>query len=113
MPLELKAAGADVTVAPVYRTIRPETDTSRVRTLLAEGCVDAVTFTSSSTVSNFIGMFGDDEPLLVEWMNRTAVACIGPVTADTARRLGLHVTFTADPYTMESLCSALVSHFAV
>ena len=112
LPLELEAAGAVVTVAPVYRTIRPDQGTSRVRGLLAEGAVDAVTFTSSSTVVNFTEMFGDDGPLVVEWMKRTAVACIGPVTADTARRRGFEVAFTAEPYTIEALCSGLISYFA-
>jgi len=113
LPVELKTAGAHVTVAPVYKTIRPEGDGSRVRRLLSNGAVDAVTFTSSSTVTNFIGMFEGDREVLLEWMKRTAVACIGPVTAETAGRLGLQVTFTANPYTIESLCSALVSHFSV
>jgi uroporphyrinogen III methyltransferase / synthase len=112
LPQELRAAGADVTVAPVYRTIRPDQDMGRVQKLLAAGEIDAVTFTSSSTVTNFIGMFGDDEPLLREWMRRTVVACIGPVTAETARGCGLDVAFIASPYTVEALCSGLVSYFA-
>jgi len=112
LPLELKAAGSRVIVAPVYKTIRPEQDTDRVRSLLSAGGIDAVTFTSSSTVTNFIGMFGDDEAFLLEWMKRTAVACIGPVTAETAQGRGLDVAFTAEPYTIEALCSGLVSYFA-
>jgi uroporphyrinogen III methyltransferase/synthase len=112
LPVELRAAGAQVLVAPVYKTIRPREDTGRVRKLLAGGAIDAVTFTSSSTVTNFMGMFGGEKADLLEWMKRTAVACIGPVTAETARGEGLDVAFTADPYTIEALCTGLVSYFA-
>jgi uroporphyrinogen III methyltransferase/synthase len=99
-------------VAPVYKTIRPQQDTNRIRKFLADGEIDAVTFTSSSTVTNFMGMFGGEKADLLEWMKRTAVACIGPVTAETARGEGLDVAFTADPYTIEALCTGLVSYFA-
>ncbi len=111
LPVELRAAGSEVIVAPVYKTIRPQQDTDRIRKFLADGEIDAVTFTSSSTVANFIGMFEGEETGLLEWMKRTAVACIGPVTAETARGKGLEVAFTADPYTIESLCTGLVSYF--
>jgi uroporphyrinogen III methyltransferase/synthase len=111
LPVELRAAGCEVLVAPVYKTIRAQQETSRVRKLLVDGEIDAVTFTSSSTVTNFIGMFEGEETELSDWMKRTAVACIGPVTAETARGKGLEVAFTADPYTIESLCTGLVSYF--
>jgi uroporphyrinogen III methyltransferase / synthase len=112
LPVELRAAGSEVIVAPVYKTIRPRQNIDRVRKLLADGEIDAVTFTSSSTVTNFIGMFDGEEARLREWMKWIAVACIGPVTADTARGKGLDVAFTADTYTVEALCRGLVSYFA-
>jgi energy-coupling factor transporter ATP-binding protein EcfA2 len=68
---------------------------------VVEGRFDAVTFTSSSTVDNFVAAVGADAVPPV-------VVCIGPVTADTARRLGLTVTVEADTHTIDGLVAALV-----
>jgi uroporphyrinogen III methyltransferase/synthase len=66
--------------------------------------VDAVTFTSSSTVRGFLNAGG-------RVPERAAVVCIGPVTARTARELGLRVDAVAEPYTLDGLVEALVRHF--
>ena len=63
LPEELRKMGARVDVVEAYRTIMPDTGTHIVRSMLEKGEIDMVTFTSSSTVSNFSGMFqkeGDD-----------------------------------------------------
>lgn len=112
LPEELLRMGADVCVAPAYRTIRPYHDTEHVRRLLKEGMVDMVTFTSSSTVTNFVGMFEGDVPALQEWMAKTTVACIGPVTADTARSMGFAVQVLAEEYTIESLTRSILAWFS-
>ena len=65
---------------------------------------DAVTFTSSSTVEHFVAMAGTERVPPV-------VACIGPVTAGTARRLGLHVDVEAAEHTIDGLVAALADHF--
>jgi len=54
LPEQLREAGAHVDVVHAYRTISPENDTGRVRELLTRGSIDMVTFTSSSTVNNFV-----------------------------------------------------------
>ena len=64
---------------------------------------DVVTFTSSSTVTNYLEAVGFDAVPGV-------VACIGPVTADTARRQGLHVDIEAVEHTVDGLVDALVAH---
>jgi uroporphyrinogen-III synthase len=66
--------------------------------------LDAVTFTSSSTVRGFLQRFG-------RVPEGAAVVCIGPVTAGTARDLGISVDAVAEPYTLEGLVQALVLHF--
>ena len=69
--------------------------------------VDATTFTSSSTVNNLVRLLdGSIEPI-----NRTVVACIGPVTAETARHRGIKVDVVAKRQTLEGLVDSLVDHF--
>ena len=95
----LRARGARVDEVPAYRTV-PTTPAPAAFDALRAG-VDVITFTSSSTVRNFVARtaglnYGD--PL---------VACIGPVTAATARELGLRVDVVAKEYTIEGLLKAL------
>ena len=107
LPRVLAEAGADVVDVPTY-TSRPASSLpDEVREDLAAGRIDAVTFTSSSTVSAFV-------PLLRAvglTFGRAAVACIGPVTAATARELGLVVDVEARRYTSEGLAEALVDYY--
>ncbi len=95
----LRARGAQVDEAPAYRTL-PSTPPAAAFDALRAG-VDAITFTSSATVHNFVAQaagLGYGDPL---------IACIGPVTAATARELGLRVDVVAKEYTMEGLVKAL------
>jgi uroporphyrinogen-III synthase len=70
----------------------------------ALGRIDAVTFTSSSTVHGFLRRVG-------RVPEGAAVVCIGPITARTARELGLAVDAVAERYTVAGLVEALVRHF--
>jgi uroporphyrinogen-III synthase len=95
----LRARGAQVDEVPAYHTV-PATPAAAALDALRAG-VDVITFTSSSTVRNFVAQtaglsYGD--PL---------IACIGPVTAATARELGLRVDVVAREYTIEGLLEAL------
>jgi uroporphyrinogen-III synthase len=74
------------------------------------GRIDIATFTSSSTVRNLVAMLGEADALTGE--GRPLIACIGPITAETARELGLKVDVTASEYTIEGLVAALRDHFA-
>jgi uroporphyrinogen III methyltransferase/synthase len=76
------------------------------RRLLQGGQVDAVTFTSSSTVRNFVALLGRDG---TRALRGSLVACIGPVTAATAREHGLRVGVVAETYTIPGLVAALRS----
>jgi uroporphyrinogen III methyltransferase/synthase len=74
--------------------------------LLEGPWVDVLTFTSSSTVTNFTRALGRER--LEAATERARVACIGPVTADTARRLGMRVDIIARDYTTRGLAEAIV-----
>ncbi|MBI4302176.1 MAG: uroporphyrinogen-III synthase, partial [Chloroflexi bacterium] len=98
----LIALGAQVEEVAVYRTV-PATSSPSAKALFHEGQVDIVTFTSSSTVKNLVAML-DGETVLI---NRATIACIGPVTAETARKLGLRVDVVAKEHTIAGLVEAL------
>jgi uroporphyrinogen III methyltransferase / synthase len=104
LPDTLREAGAEVVVPPAYES-GPSTEgrDSLSKRLLA-GEIDCVTFTASSTVENFVGAFGGGASGLLE---KTKVACIGPITADTARKNGLRVDIEADEYTIPGLVEAV------
>jgi uroporphyrinogen III methyltransferase/synthase len=111
LPVELVNRGAIVDEVPAYQTINPGQDTARVRKMLEQGAVHMVTFTSSSTVNNFMEMFQAERDQIHKWMENVAVACIGPVTAQTAEKKGLSVSVTPPEYTIESLTRAIVQFF--
>lgn len=107
LPEGLRALGAQVDVIPVYRTLPALADgTALARDILA-GRVDAVTFTSSSTVHHFAQAVGPDAAR----SGRFAAAVIGPVTAGTAREYGMRVDIEAADFTADGLVAALVRHF--
>ncbi len=108
LPDGLRALGAVVDVIPVYRTVAETTDGAELATQLAAGRVDVVTFTSSSTVQHFVELVGREAAV----GSRYAAAVIGPVTAATARELGLPVAIEAVEYTAQGLVQAMVRHFA-
>jgi uroporphyrinogen-III synthase len=72
--------------------------------------VDAITFTSASTVRSFVQMLGE-EPAR-DLLRTTVVASIGPVTAEAAQQLGIETTVMPSTYTIPALVLALVDHFA-
>ena len=99
-PEGLGARGYVVDVVPVYRTVTATPDPADVARVRA-GDVTAITFTSSSTVRNFVdlvGPFACAQPL---------VASIGPVTSETARDLGLRVDTEAHEHTIPGLVAAV------
>jgi uroporphyrinogen III methyltransferase/synthase len=101
LPDGLEHKGYRVDVLAVYRTVAASPDLDDLARVRA-GDVDVITFTSSSTVTNFCDLVGDlPEPAPL-------VASIGPVTSEAARRRGLHVTVEADPHTIDGLLAAVV-----
>lgn len=109
LPEGLKAMGAQVDVVEAYRTVKPKGVSPRLRRLLKNNKVDAVAFTSSSTVEHFIDLLkGEDVKTL---MKGVAIACIGPVTAQTVRKARLKVHIQPDEYTIPALARAIERHF--
>ena len=109
---ELRKAGAEVTEVVAYRTIEeslPADDDFDLYKMLLEGQVDVVLFTSPSTVRGFARMIGEEQA--ADLLRTTVVACIGPVTAESAQRLGIEPTLVPAEYTIAGLMQALVDHY--
>ncbi len=108
LPEQLRKMGAVVDVVPVYQTILPAPSVSALEKRLEEGSIDVITFTSSSTVQNFLVLAGDK---LLPEIKKTKIACIGPVTEKTAVAAGLNVEIVSDEYTVSSLVDAIEKYF--
>ncbi|MEK6698398.1 MAG: uroporphyrinogen-III C-methyltransferase [Nitrospirota bacterium] len=109
IPEKLRELGAEVTVATAYENVRPAADVERVKKLFTEKKISAVTFTSSSTVHNFVEMLGQKE--YKSLLNGVTVACIGPVTARTAEEYGMKIDIMPKEYTIPALVEAMVEFF--
>jgi uroporphyrinogen III methyltransferase / synthase len=111
LPKELQTLGAHVDEIPVYQTIRPQNgQMAELRTLLKAGKIDLVTFTSSSTVRNFVAAFPKDDVSAL--LGKGRIGCIGPITADTAREFGLEVTVQPQTYTIPAFTEIIVEYFS-
>lgn len=99
----LRQEGAVVDDVAAYRTVTATEDVAIGREALLSGQVDIVTFTSSSTVRNLVAALDSDLTALAG----TVVACIGPVTARTARDFGLRIDVVADRHTIPGLVEAI------
>ena len=101
LEVELAAKGWSPTRVDAYRTRMPRSLPKKARDALRKGEVDAVTFTSSSTVRGFVGALG-------AMKGDPKVVCIGPITAKEARTHGFTVHAVARPHTTDGLTQALV-----
>jgi uroporphyrinogen III methyltransferase/synthase len=109
IPTEMRRVGADLDLVTVYRTVPSPRGRDQLRSLLDAGTIDAVTFTSGSTVKNFVSLL--DPVRLGRIAGRVVVGCIGPVTADAAHAAGLPVDALAKEATIPSLADALEERF--
>jgi uroporphyrinogen III methyltransferase/synthase len=108
LPELLRSGGASVEEVASYRTVTARTDPSEVRALLERRRIDLVTFTSSSTVRNFLALLGADAvPLLAD----TIIGCIGPITAETAEQEGLTVSIQPRDYTVAAFAGAILQYY--
>ena len=105
LPKELSAAGAIVDEAIAYRTVPETRDTGGAQQQLAEGGADLITFTSSSTVENFLA-------LGLPWPKQMCIASIGPITSKTVRDNGLQVDIEARQHDIDGLVQAISEFFA-
>lgn len=103
---EIESLGAKVDHQPAYRTLVPESSHQKATETLKTGKIDIVTFTSSSSVRNLVHLIGGDTALLTGKL----IACIGPVTSQTAKEIGLEVNVVASQHTVEGMINALKKH---
>ena len=106
LPCGLKQLGAEVHELTLYRTVLPVSVKQRLDRILDRG-VDVITFTSSSTVQNFVSLLDGD----LQRLNNIPLACIGPVTKETAENLGLNVDILAVKANIDGLVTAIKAHF--
>lgn len=111
LPETIRALGGTIDVVEAYRTEAPESvETASLVKRLSDGEINAVTFTSSSTVNNFLALL--DTYGGARLLDGVVVACIGPITAETAREAGLEAQVVAEDYTVEGLVEALIKFYA-
>jgi uroporphyrinogen III methyltransferase/synthase len=106
LPAEIKNKGGRLDVVAGYQTISPsETDREEI---FRKGPIDMITFASASTVRNFVeGMTSQQMAFLKE----SAIACIGPITAQAARSHNMQVDLISNEYTFPALTEAIVEYF--
>lgn len=109
LPATLRNWGAVVDVIVAYRTELPCVDVRPLAGLLVERKIDVITFTSSSTVRNFVRLFGGRR--LGEIVNGSTIACIGPITAATVDELGGSADIVADQFTVTDMLLCIVERF--
>ena len=106
LPETLRELGAVVDEIFLYRAAAASHINPPLLDEIREGKVDYISFTSSSTVSNFVKIIGKE--YIAEFNRQVKVACIGPITADTARENGFTVDIMPDTYTIDALFDAIV-----
>jgi len=107
IPVQLTGAGARVDVVEAYQTVTPEESKARLQEVFADKKrqPEFITFTSSSTVQNFLALIvGTDVP---GKLTEVKFASIGPVTSETLQEYGLPAHIEAEDYTMEGLVEAI------
>jgi uroporphyrinogen-III synthase len=117
IPRELRKLGANVDVVEAYETVIPQSSRTRLRTMLKDPKrrPDIITFTSSSTVRNFVALLGKNvwrprpRPRKASPLEGIRLASIGPITSSTLRQFGLPVDIEAEEYTIPGLIRAITS----
>jgi uroporphyrinogen-III synthase len=121
IPRELGKLADRVDVVEAYETIVPQSSRRRLRAALAStrNHPNVITFTSSSTVKNFMALLPRSRKSagaqrmtksLIRQLENVTLASIGPVTSSTLRELGLRVDIQAREYTIPGLIEAIVAH---
>ncbi len=109
LPKALEDAGARIDVVATYQTVVPENlDRGRLRAMLA-GSGDCIAFTSPSTIKNLAKLFDTHD--LGNALPGVVIACIGPVTSETAVDYGLRVDIQPAQQTMKSLAAAIAEYY--
>ncbi|MBP1760700.1 MAG: uroporphyrinogen-III synthase / uroporphyrinogen-III C-methyltransferase [Firmicutes bacterium] len=110
LPLQLGDLGAEVEEIFLYQAVVPSSINNASITELLQQTIDYITFTSSSTVTNFVDIIGSQQAEVLS--SRMKVACIGPITAEKAREKGLKVDIIANEYTIDGLLQSILADLA-
>ena len=105
LPEELNKLGAEAVEVTAYRTVLAEAGDKKLLDRLMAGEVDVVTFTSSSTVRNFVQLIGKEN--LARLNGKVRFASIGPITTGTAKELGINISMEAKKYTIPGLVEVI------
>ena len=108
IPHGLAKLGTKVDVVTAYRTVSSGKDKAELEKLMKAGKVDVITFTSPSTVHNFMEIMGRNHVMPKGVM----IACIGPVTAAAAKKAGLPADIIQERYTIPGLVETLIKYFS-
>jgi uroporphyrinogen III methyltransferase/synthase len=106
LPEGLKQMGAELNLVPVYRTVKPEGKEMQLEGILEKG-IDIISFTSGSTVKNFLEILGGKRQLIAG----PRIACISDVTAKVATKYGFEVDIIPKENTTESMVEAIYRYF--
>ena len=106
IPEELEKIGAEVSDIIAYKTVLATDGDNIVLNKLKDGEVDIVTFTSASTVKNFVKIIGKDN--LSAFKNNVQFASIGPITNESAEEMDIDISIKAEEYTIPGLVQAIV-----
>ena len=107
IPEGLAKLGTKVDVVTAYRTVNSGKDKSELEKLMNDGKVDVITFTSPSTVHNFMEIMGRDYAT----PKGIKIACIGPVTAAAVKKAGLPTDIIQERYTIPGLVETLIKYY--
>jgi len=109
LPDTLREKGAFVNIATAYGTIKGDNDID-IKSALENNEIDIITFTSSSTVKNFVSMVKERDCFSL--LDGVKIASIGPITANTVKEEGLNTDIMPTEYTISALTDAIIEHFA-
>jgi uroporphyrinogen III methyltransferase/synthase len=109
LPQELKKMGATVDEIPAYETLKAVDTADDLVRQLEDNHIDLITFTSSSTVNNFKALLPAEN--FRQLIQGVTIASIGPITTDTATKLGFDVHITAESYTIPGLVDAILQFY--
>ncbi len=109
LPEELSKMGAIIDEIATYHTVNDTENVDQLVRELEQGAIDLITFTSSSTVTNFKKLIPKDR--LESLLNDVTIASIGPITSETAEKKGFTVHVEAQSYTIAGLCEAIVKYY--
>lgn len=108
LPETLRQWGASVNVVQAYKTVLPQEHQLGLQELSNEK-IDVITFTSSSTVVNFLRLLDAEDPVRI--LDGVIIGCIGPITAQTAIDSGLRVDIVSREFTIPGLVDAIVKYY--